>query len=498
MPSTAPFSKWNGFRASITRAHKSPRPILEWVLVWAGLTAFLSKAWSSFCVFPLHAWNDVRLRPSFLLAEGLPLYPGMEAGPITTWMYGPAHPLWFYPTTWLEGIGNIYLGAAAWNIAGYALSFAGVYLFWPSEEPTSTRARWLALAAGLAVLPSAYLTYLQADNVALICGLLSLTFLARHVRNWSTGALWAAALLAATASFAKAHGVAVIAGELLGLALFTTLAGAWALLWRFVFCAAAWSLITLAVSAGPVAAWEHLVILPGNLPWVGSWAERTVDLSPELLLMCLLPAVLTGIWWRRKWMGPSECIATLVWYCSLPIGLAAAYKIGGSSNSLHGAFYLLPVLLAPKNRGPFSRGLLLITLASLTVFNLGRTVVHPIDHPIMARAQEADYLARGLGEAAWLPWRPLAVYLATGRQDHDEDGLYVRQVTGLYPSRRHVAEYLPPAWSLTAIEYPGMYWGIAAAMQPRDANRETTGAWLIFSVAGDASRSQDLQSTGHE
>jgi hypothetical protein len=80
-----------------------------------GFLAFALKAWTCFCLFPFHDWNDVRLRPSFLISDGQPLYPGLDQGLITTWMYGPAHPLVFLPVTFFRDFQAAFQAAATLN-----------------------------------------------------------------------------------------------------------------------------------------------------------------------------------------------------------------------------------------------------------------------------------------------------------------------------------------------------------------------------------------------
>lgn len=472
---------------------------LEWVLVSFALGVFSLRARNCFCLFPIHAWNDVRLRPSFLVSDGLPLYPGLNGGPITTWMYGPVHPLWFYPVTWFHRAEDVYLAAAAWNIAGYVLCFAAMCLLWPRSPGWPPRSVLLSLCACLMLVPSAYLTFLQADNVSLMCGLLSLVFLARHLETPSATGLWLASFLAASAAFAKAHGLAVVAGEWVGVSILYGTTRAWSLAWRTITSCLLWTFFTLCVSASPTAAWEHLVLIPAHLPWEASFLARTKTLGIDLVLMVMLPALLTFAFHIKKWIGPQHGPAVSVWLFSLPIGLAGAYKIGGSNNSLHGVFYLLPVFLLPAFRNESSasakrafRALLIIPLAGLALFHLRNSLINKPAHPVTARLHQAGYLAGGFKDSVWLPWRPLVGYLATGRHDHDEDGLYVRQLTGYFPSRKQIADHLPPRRTLTAIEDPGMNWGVAAAMQPETAKSEVIGDWLIFSISETPARGPDF------
>jgi hypothetical protein len=99
----------------------------------------------------------------------------------------------------------------------------------------------------------------------------------------------------------------------------------------------------------------------------------------------------------------------------------------------------------------------------------------------MLHVQQSTQLAVTSPDGLWMPWRPLATYLITGKHYHDEDGLHARQLTGLFPTRKHAYGGLPAHWSQTARLNPGISWGIAEAMQPAASQRTMWGDWLIYS-----------------
>ena len=102
--------------------------------------------------------------------------------------------------------------------------------------------------------------------------------------------------------------------------------------------------------------------------------------------------------------------------------------------------------------------------------------------PAIEALREADILARRFPGEIWFPWSPLVTFYADGRHDHDEDGLFVRQVSGIFPRKAVAYRHLPPKWRFTAFRNRGvdkMNWGIAGAMHSNAARLETFGHWTL-------------------
>jgi hypothetical protein len=120
---------------------------------------------------------------------------------------------------------------------------------------------------------------------------------------------------------------------------------------------------------------------------------------------------------------------------------------------------------------------LLASAAALLAFdgvdNLRRPRWPDTSLPVAAVAIAARW-----GDQVWIPWRPLATHFATGRHDHDEDGLHVRQLTALFPRRPHAFAFLPPRWNSTLLQLTGMNWKVALAMHESDTTERVTGPWL--------------------
>lgn len=459
-------------------------------LLVLGIFAFALKAWVCICLFPIHAWNDVRLRPSFLIADGLPLYPGLKEGLITTWMYGPVQPLLFYPVTFTHDIVQVFFYTAVLNVLLLATPLLLVCVFWNSNEPDSPPCnipgRLLCGVAALLLLPVNYLKFVTADNPSLAFGLGSIALFSVGLRRHSRLILWLAAFAAATAAFSKVHGLAVGAGEILWLIYNRRLKDAAGFLLQFVVCMIGWTLIGIALSNSPRAFWEHIFVVPSQLPWFPDIFQHAREFSPWLALAVLLPAgSITFLLWKGVARRPLG-IPIFIWLMALPITLAATFKFGGSTNSLHPVFYLVPFILLEAYGHAADRcvgwrrsvmGLLVLIVSIQTIAEFKNKPLAPVMKPCI----EARDMAQTKGDTLWLPWRPLAAYLATGHHYHDEDGLHVRQISGLYPSRSHAYEAMPGHWTWTAVEVPGMTWEIASVMQPGPVREERQGIWVIYS-----------------
>jgi len=460
--------------------------------VAGGLGLAVFRIWCCVCFFPVQEWNDVRLRAAFLVADGLPLYPGLGSGLITTWIYGPVLPLLLLPVTFAGHYDTALLAAAAENALLLAGAVGFACLAWPAPANSrwSVTARLGALGVSLLLLPQTFFIFLQADNAALAAGLVSLTCLARAQSGGDRRWWWLAAGFAGVTAFSKLHGVALLAGELAWLWLAGSRRQAVAYGWRLLLAGGLGLLMTLRLSASPLAAWEMMIRIPSRLPFTTEWAARLQQLAPSFALMIVLPGIFAvrTLARDRPW-STALALPACAWLASLPLGVAGALTTGGTNNSLHGAFFLLPIALveffsrafaSPLQGGRLDPRLALCGLVALFVFQAA-TLGHLPLRPRLDLAQQAVAISARLGANAWLPWRPLATRFATGRQDHDEDGLHVRQLTALFPRREHARAGLPPAWDCTVLQATGMTWHIADTMLDGGFVPQQTGQWLVFS-----------------
>ncbi len=469
----------------------SRRPLLLSLALVAGFALAAGRIWCAWCCFPMQEWNDVRLRAAFLIADGLPLYPGLDAGPITTWIYGPVTALVMLPATLASTIDLALLLAATLNAVLVAGSVLFACLLWPAPRDRSwpLTARLGAAAVSLLLLPLTFFIFLQADNLSLACGLIALTCLARALAFDQPGWWWLAAGFAGATAFAKLHGVTLLGAEIgwvwfagsrpkaLRFALKVALAGSVLLL------------ITLAVSATPLAAWQMMIQIPSRLPFVTDWRNRLAELSSFYVLMLLLPAALALLaGWRHRLQASGLGLPVVVWLASVPLGIAGTLTTGGMYNSLHGGFYLIPLALADLGARALARprltpaGLIALLLAGLAVLQAAdfATVLKLPRKPDTSLALEAVALATQLGPRLWIPWRPLATRFAQGRHDHDEDGLSVRQFVALFPRRAHAFAGLPPGWDTSLLQASGNNWGMARSMQETPSVAEPLGRWIVL------------------
>lgn len=466
----------------------SVMPASGWMLV-VSLSLAAWRLWTSLCMFVGQEWNDVRLRPAWLLADGLPLYPDLDTGPITTWIYGPVTPFLMLPATLASTIQSALLAAGAMNLLLLAGSLTFTSLLWPAplDGNWPWRIRVTALGLTLLLLPVTFLVFLQADNSALACGLISLTSMARARKEPDVKWWWMAAVFAGAAVFSKWHGIAIVAGGLGWIGLSTGRHEFWRHAGRIILVCVGGVVVTLLVSSSLSAARDTMVILTTRLPLIKpeQFAVRLRELAPGLGVLLILPGLVAMLVIRQKsWWRSTLGLPVIVWLASLPLGLAGTLSTGGHYNSLHGAFYLLPVamivLLAipPDAYRQWSRAAGILALVVL----LGLRVVNGFLQPFTPQLDlptEAANLATNHGRRIWLPWRPLATRLAMGRHDHDEDGLYIRQVGGLQPSHQLVRAWLPPEWDSTFFQVGGMNWSVGIALEEPGWNRQRIGRWIL-------------------
>jgi len=465
--------------------------VARYAPVVAGLLLLLAtiRIWDYVCESPGQEWNDVKLRASFLIADGLPLYPGIDFGPITTWMYGPVFPLIMLPTSLFASLDNALLCAAFINVGMLITAIAFTCLGWPSSsnENWSGCARLCGVALSLLLLPEYHLVFLLPDNAALSFGLISITALARanatHRKCW----WFLAAGCAGAAAFSKLHGAFVIVAELGWIWHQCNRGQMFRFARQLAIVIASMLVVTCMVSSSPKAAWEMSIMIPSRLPFTHDWGQRLSELMPYYFLMVVVPG--TFVFWSARFCR--ACFATYslpayVWLASLPFGLASSFTWGGAQNSLHGGFYLLPLMLTgftaqilkPAKSGNFFSHFVIIGGLSILLFIQWRTVADFPKKPQVAMPLEAVALSRQLGERLWIPWRPLATRFAIGRHLNDEDGLYVRQLTGLFPGKKHVDAYVPTAWDTTLFQVNGMNWDVALHMRG-EPHLETINHWVV-------------------
>lgn len=455
------------------------RPQLDRIALFAGTVLVALWLWRCWCIFPLHPWNELRLQPSFLLADGGAVYAGAAGGPATTWIYGPLPVLLFWPVTLAGDATSALLAGGALNL-GYVLGPL-VALCLAAPGPAGRAQRWLAILASIALWPGTSLHYLQADNFAVAFGLLGLLALQRGADRAIPA--WVAAACAVAALACKQTSVEVAAAQLLWFGLARSPRHAVRHLGRMAVLGFAAG-VAAVVAFGFEPLRFHLVTLPGRLPWAEDFGRQLATFSPWLLIHVGLPAVVCLGWRRQVWRRDGELLLpALLWLLSLPAGLAALLKIGGTINSLHGLLYFLPALmLAP----PLTKGLRAAALVAFAVLvgATGYRLAAPksqVWRPLTDHLGQGDFLAREFPGQIWFPWNPVITRYREHRHDHAEDGLVIRQLAGAAVSPEQLRRHLPPRWHIVALPAAESNWGLALALSPAERGVTVVGLWSVSS-----------------
>ncbi len=463
-------------------ASKPPAALAN--LTWLGL-AFAAAAawvWINVCRFPASPWNDVRLAPVFMAAEGVPVYTLPGEGILSTWMYGPV-PLWvWWPATLAGDALSALLSVGLLNALLTLAALAATCRWWPAPG-ISPMQRAFALAACLALWPDHAFRFLQADNVAVALGLLAnLLLVTAPASGGRQTRTWLAALATATALGCKQTTLGLAVAQVIWLGFAQSPRAACVHLGRI----AASGLVLLGLAMAQFGArelWFGLVTVPSSLPAVEDWAARLAAMGPHLVLQAALPLLVVAAARRvlvRR--GDATALAMMTFLASLPLGLAGVLSTGGTINSFQGYQYLLPAFLLlalPKLITVRAPILLAGAILLAVVARIGLADFAPL-RPAVAEVRQAQTLLAAQPGALWLPWNPLVTYFAEGRFDHAEDGLYVRFITGHPVSLQHARAGTPPDMRAMAFPSPAMQWDVAARLAPPGAERVREGEWLVI------------------
>jgi hypothetical protein len=449
---------------------------------WAAILVALAlkTVWTQL-VFVFPSWNDVRLRPSFQMWNGSPVYPGLDEGPITTWMYGPANPLALLPATWSADYITCLRIAAAINTLLWLVPVILLICFWPRDPAAEKGPSRVLLAASCCLaMPPTLLAFITADATCSAFSLVSLLTLALHLRDRKpAGMLWLSALAVTTAAFAKPHGAVLAVAQVLFLAwsLGPRFAASHALrIALFILC---WLLVCVSLSATPFSWWQHIVTIPAGLPWTPDLLAQAAREPVWMIFAILLPLVVSVLTLKKNTRGPRALVA-FCFLLVLPFSLSAFFKYGGNTNSLHPALYLLALLPGLHFRNPAFAARAFLALACAAALALAHWTRGQLAQlPPLEILREARNLAGLAPSQLWLPWRPTAQFLASGQHTHDEDGLHVRFIVGLPPTEKRVREGLPPEWNAAAIERHSMRWGVVEALWHFESIL-SVGKWTMY------------------
>lgn len=141
----------------------------------AGVAAGLFL-WRCWCAFPASYWNELRVAPAFALRFGFPLYPGLDDGPLSTWIYGPVGAVVNLPATFASSAAGAVLIAGVINIVMLVGPMIAVCLNATELRMQGWKVQLLALALCILLLPVFSLTFQVADHSSIAFGLLSCWF----------------------------------------------------------------------------------------------------------------------------------------------------------------------------------------------------------------------------------------------------------------------------------------------------------------------------------
>ena len=430
----------------------------------------------------------MRLAPAFALRHGINPYPLLDGGPISTWIYGPVGILVDLPATFATSpAGALHLASL---IAALTILFPLAVIFFGSLELRTRGAGtpWLALALGVLLLPPATLLFQVPDQSAIALGLLSGWCLARQPRPPAPW-LAAAAALCVLAILAKQLEVVLLPVHLAFLLGSRNRTAAIRYTGWFVVFGLAAAAICLPVF-GFDNLWLNLVAVPGQRPWANFSTSLATRPWPLIAQVLLPSAGLVALWRMGQWpdrtreSGRFFHFAALAYGVMLPLGLAAFFKFGGDTNTIHSWAYLFPagllVWLATDRTTAAAFARLMVVTVSALALHAKEFVTLPT-HPITRHLEIAAQLTSAFPHAIWFPQNPIITFYADGRLWHSEDGIRTRNHAGYPPRQADFRRYLPP--NLQAVAYPeseDLAMSVTLALLPEFSRRTNLLYWTLL------------------
>ncbi len=452
----------------------------------AGAAGALACLWMAWCMFPCFAWNELRLAPAFALRHGINPYPPLDGGPVSTWIYGPVGILVDLPATFATSAAGALQIAGLTTIVMIAVPLAVVFFGSGEMRARGAWTPWFALTLGILLRTTANFMFQVPDQTAIALGLLSGWCLARRP-DPTRAAIAVAAGLCVLAIWSKQLAVLLMPAEVAFLLISRHRAGAF----RYVGWFAAFGLLAAGICVAAFGfdnLWLNLVAIPGRLPWA-NFADRLAVRPAALAAQVVLPSIALAALWRiGKWPDRSResgrffQFTVLAYFAMLPLGLAAFFKIGGDTNTIHSWSYLLPgalLLWLASDRATPVASLRLLAAAT------GALALHASDFaalpagPLTEHLDVAAQLTAAYPHAIWFPQNPVVTFYADGRLWHSEDGVRTRNLAGYAPRQAAFRRYLPP--NLRAIAYPeNEDVSLATALLPEFNQRAVLPHWTLL------------------
>lgn len=466
-----------------------PRPaqpgyLLRCAAASLALIAAAAYAWRGWCVFPLWSWNEMRLAPTFALLHGVPVYPLREDGPLSTWIYGPVALVLNLPATLAPSAVGALEIAGLINLATLLAPLALVCCTTTALPRGEVGARVFAFATAILLLPPSSLALQVADHAAIAFGIASCWLLARPA-NLTPSVTACAAACCVLSVGAKQTSLFLVGGLLIFLgrdrprhdlvrfvAYTAAFGGAVALLWVMQF--------------GAAGLWLNLVEIPRRLPLSAPVARLASQWGWLAAYVAAPIAIFTLARCARWWPKPdgengrmTRC-ACIVFVTLLPVGLFSFLKIGGATNSIHSAFYILPlfaIVLARSMIQPRRIGwafLVVATLIAIRTPELRHLPRGPITEPL----EQAAEIARRAPSAAWFPQNPLVTFYSDHELYTVEDGVSTRYLAGLAIDESAFRRHLPS--DLGLVVYPANAAPFAIQLLPEFRESVRSAHWTVY------------------
>ena len=440
--------------------------------------------WSRICRFPSIPWNDMRLAPTIALAQGWSVFSTATEGTISTWMYGPLPLLFFWPASWANTAADALIVAGVLNVLLTLVPLAVVCFAWPTgvDRPNSILGRGAAFLLCLALWPELHYSVHFSDNLAVACGLVGNLML---VRARSSRELWLAAIVATAALACKQISIGIPLAQVIWMGV---VHGRSAAIRHAARCILAGIVIgVLGIAAfGWAGLWFTLVEVPYGLEWAAQPMQRLQMVAPELALYLGVPPIIM-IARRAIFSSSPLLLPSLAWICTLPLGVAGFFKVGGWTNSIYSFVLWLPAVLttflAAHGSERRRQAAQLAAVIMATAIASGRVVKEPdfALRPQVAAYREAEQLAEHFPRAIWFPVHPLITLYSDHSYYHDEDGFYIRMKAHKRYTPDQVAQHLPSEMRVMAFRNGWNDWGIARRMLPPDPVQSNLGNWTLWS-----------------
>jgi hypothetical protein len=436
------------------------------VALWLAGLGTLAILWSALCTVPGIAWNPPRLAPSYALAEGLNIYATRASGAQLGWFYGPVFALWGLPAAWVP---QITLSFEVWAWLNYFAIFFPVWLVL-REVAGSWRPALQGLVLYAVLLLSNVITQslvfvIHVDGLCVSLGTLACWSLHRAAAGRGRACLHVAALAVVLAIWTKQVAVSLVPA----IFLWSVWTRQVRLMRPFFFWLVAYGAI---ITAGFLAWFDEDAILfyvwlfhlknplRGGWLYLGGEVWRMGWTAGVWLVGAALPVLVRR---SRGAAGPApdnslNKLLISVALCHLPLGLAAALKVGGGLNSVHSLNYLLLLLalwlmwLLPSSRvaeeNPTGGGAPAVGLAAVIVLGLGVAFSNVLRQDVAwvpYRGQEKLLTtARANPGRIYFPWNPLLTLITDRRIYPFDDALYCLDKAGLAPPGEAVRAAVPP------------------------------------------------------